>query len=146
MPEDVQEFMIGIVKRQIEFREKNNVSRKDFIQFLIQLRNTGQISEDGEIWDVETSADELKSISIEQCAGQVFLFYVAGFDTSATILSYTLYELAKNQEILRRVQMDIDETLAKHNGKITFDSLMDMKYVDLCLMGMKSSVINERQD
>lgn len=143
MPEDVQDFMINIVKRQIEFREKNQVSRKDFIQFLIQLRNTGKINEDSEIWDVETSATELKSMSIEQCAGQVFLFYVAGFDSSATTLSYTLYELAKNPEIQRRVQKDIDEALAKHGGKITYESIMDMKYVDLCVMGKKFISINE---
>lgn len=135
MPQDVQDFMIGIVKRQIEFREKNHVSRKDFIQFLIQLRNTGKINEDSDIWDVETSASELKSLSIEQCAGQVFLFYVAGFDTSATVLSYTLYELAKNPEIQRRVQKDIDEALAKYDGQITYESIMAMKYVDLCVMG-----------
>lgn len=140
MPADVQDFMIGIVKRTIEFREKNHISRKDFIQFLIQLRNTGKINDDSDVWDVETSSEQLKSISIEQCAGQVFLFYVAGFDTSATILSYTLYELAKNPEIQRRVQKDIDETLAKHDGNITYESIMDMKYVDLCVMGKTSEI------
>lgn len=127
--------MINIVKSQIEFRETNNVSRKDFIQILIQLRNNSQINDDNDSWDVKTSSSSLKRMTIEQCAAQVFLFYVAGYDSTATTLSYTLYELAKNPEIQRRIQEDIDITLEKHNGELTYESILDMKYVDICVKG-----------
>lgn len=127
--------MINIVKNQIEFREKNNVSRKDFIQLLIQLRNNSKIIEESESWDVKTSSSDLKSMTIEQCAAQLFLYYVAGYDSTATTLSYTLYELAKNPEIQRRVQKDIDNTLNKYNGEFTYEGILDMKYVDNCIMG-----------
>lgn len=133
--QDVQDYMVNIVKSQIEFREQNNVSRKDFIQILIQLRNTSQINEDNDDWNVQTASDELKTMSIEQCAAQVFLFYVAGFDTSATTLSYTLYELAKNPRVQRLVQEDIDGTLLKYDGQLSYESIVDMKYVDNCVMG-----------
>lgn len=126
--------MLNIVKQQIEFREANNVSRKDFIQILIQLRSNSTIV-DGDSWEVQKSTEEVKSLTIEQCAAQVFLFYVAGFDTTATMLSFTLYELARNPEVQRRVQEDVDRNLEKHDGQITYESVMDMKYVDLCLMG-----------
>lgn len=133
--QDVQDYMVNIVKSQIEFREQNNVSRKDFIQILIQLRNTSQINEDNDDWNVQTASDELKTMSIEQCAAQVFLFYVAGFDTSATTLSYTLYELAKNPRVQRLVQEEIDGTLLKYDGQLSYESIVDMKYVDNCVMG-----------
>lgn len=126
---------MNIVKKQIEFREQNNVTRKDFIQILIQLRNNSEINEDSDSWDVKTSTNAVKSLTIEQCAAQVFLFYVAGFDTSATMLSFTLYELARNPEIQRKVQEDIDRVLENHGGEITYESIMDMKYVEYCLMG-----------
>lgn len=132
---DVQEFMMGIVQKQIEYREANGVFRKDFIQFLIQLRNTGTINEDDSVWDVETTSNELKSMSIEQCAAQVFLFYVAGFDTSASTTAYTLYELAKNPKLQHKMQVDIEETLAKHDGQLTYECIQDMKYVELCVLG-----------
>lgn len=134
MSHEVQEYMINIVKQQIEFREQNHVSRKDFIQILIQLRNNSELNDD-DSWDVQNSLDTIKSLTIEQCAAQVFLFYVAGFDTTATMLSYTLYELARNPEVQRRLREDIDNTLKKYDGHITYESVMDMKYVDLCLMG-----------
>lgn len=44
---DVQAFMQNIVKETIDHREKNNVKRKDLMQLLIQLKNTGKIDFDG---------------------------------------------------------------------------------------------------
>lgn len=126
--------MINIVKSQIEFREQNNVSRKDFIQILIQLRNNSKVIEDSDSWDVKTSSD-IKRMSIAQCAAQVFLFYVAGYDSIASTLSYTLYELANNPDVQRKVQENIDATLMKYNGELTYESIMDMKYVENCFKG-----------
>lgn len=131
----VQEFMIGIVKQQIEYREANNVVRKDFIQVLIQLRNNSKVNEDIDSWDVKPSSTDVKSLTIEQCAAQVFLFYAAGFDSTATILTYTLYELASNPGVQRRLQEDIDRTLEIYEGQLTYESIMAMKYADYCLTG-----------
>lgn len=139
MAKDIQDYMLDIVRYQIEFREQNNVSRKDFIQTLIQLRNTSQINDDNDSWDVKTK--EMKNMSVEHCAAQVFMFYIAGFDTSATTLSYTLYELAKNPEIQRRIHEDIDSTMAKHADELTFESITGMKYVDCCVMGKHNLLV-----
>lgn len=133
MEKDITEYMLEIVRHQIEYRERNNVSRKDFIQTLIQLRNDSKINEDNQSWDVQTK--ELKSMSVEQCAAQVFMFYIAGSDTTATTLSFLLYELARNIEVQRRLQLDIDTILDKHNGELTIASISEMNYVDICVMG-----------
>lgn len=50
----MNEFVINIVKSTIEHREKNNVTRKDFMQLLLQLRNSGEVNET-EQWNVNTS-------------------------------------------------------------------------------------------
>lgn len=39
---EVSDFMIQTVKQNLEYREKNNVTRKDIFQLLMQLRNTGK--------------------------------------------------------------------------------------------------------
>lgn len=52
--EPAPEFMKQIVRRTIEHREKNNVIRKDMLQLLLQLRNTGKINgDDDEEWSAE---------------------------------------------------------------------------------------------
>lgn len=52
----VREFMTKIVTETVEFREKNNFVRKDLMQMLIQLRNTGTINPDENHWKVQTVA------------------------------------------------------------------------------------------
>lgn len=46
--DDVESFMINVVKDTLTYREKNNVIRKDLMQLMIQLRNTGKVQDDGE--------------------------------------------------------------------------------------------------
>uniref|UniRef100_A0A240SWD3 Cytochrome P450 n=1 Tax=Glossina brevipalpis TaxID=37001 RepID=A0A240SWD3_9MUSC len=128
-----------IVKRTIEYREKNNINRKDLLQLLIQLRNTGKISDDTDkLWNIETSGKAIESMSIDQIAAQAFLFYVAGTETTAATAAYTIYELAMNPVILERVQSEVDQCLLRHelqpDGKLTYAALQDMKYLDLCIM------------
>lgn len=127
--------MYDMVKETIEYREKNNVVRKDFIQCLIQLRNTGNVSIDDSLWGSEAAADGQKSLTIEQCAGQVALLYLAGFDTTASAVGNTLYELAQNPDLMKRLQRDIDETLEKHNGIISYDAIQEITLLDLCVQG-----------
>lgn len=114
----------------IEYREQNNIVRKDLMQYLIQLRNNVSIDSD----DLVTSSGKgNKSMTIEQIAGQVFIFYIAGNETSSSTIAYTLYELTQNEDLMKRAQDDIKSTLEKHNGKVTYESVMDMKFIDLCV-------------
>lgn len=57
-PDPVGDFMKKMVKETVEYREKNNIVRKDLMQMLIQLRNSGQINADDDNWKVQTVAGE----------------------------------------------------------------------------------------
>lgn len=135
MDSDVSEYMIKIVKEAIEYRERKRVSRKDFIQCLIQLRNQGKVSDDDSGWESEMVSGTLKTMTIEQCAAQVFLFYLAGFDTSASTIAYCLFELSRNPECAKKLRAEIDETMARHNNEMTYECIEEMKYLDLCVKG-----------
>lgn len=52
------DFMKKLVRETVEFREKNNFVRKDLMQMLIQLRNSGQINTDDDNWKFQTVAGE----------------------------------------------------------------------------------------
>ncbi|XP_037805916.1 cytochrome P450 6d1 [Lucilia sericata] len=137
--DDIIYSLRDIVKRTIEFREKHGVVRKDLLQLLIQLRNTGKISDDNDgLWQVETAAENLKSMSIEMIAAQSFLFYIAGSETTAATTSFTIYEFAMNPVIFKKAQTEIDECYKKHGlkpeDKLTYEAIQDMKYLDLCVM------------
>lgn len=74
---DIGEFFTETVRQNLEYRENNNVVRKDFFQLLMQLRNTGSVKEDGD-WSTTASSKE-KLMSLNEMSAQSFLFFAGGF-------------------------------------------------------------------
>ncbi|XP_058055542.1 cytochrome P450 6d3-like [Anopheles bellator] len=120
LPPVMSKFVMDVITEQISYRERNHTSRKDFIQLLIDLRR-------------EEGKNSGNSLTIEQCAANVFLFYVAGADTSTAAISYTLHELSYQPEATAKVQREIDDLLESSHGAITYENIQEMKYLDLCV-------------
>jgi cytochrome P450 family 6 len=117
-PHDIQDFFLTLIVDAVAYREKNKIERNDFLSMLIQLKNNGRL--DGE--------REVGKISFTDLAAQSFVFFLAGFETSSTALSYALYELSINQELQDKTRAEIEKVLAKHDGQITYDAIMNMEY------------------
>lgn len=121
---DVSKFIIAMCKKTIEERKANNNERRDFMQSMIDLyREENDMNDDG------------NGLSLKEIAAQVFLFFFAGFETSSTAMTYALYELAINQKIQDQVRNEIKDIINRHDGKITYDSLMEMTYLDQVIYG-----------
>ncbi|XP_055304014.1 uncharacterized protein LOC129569305 [Sitodiplosis mosellana] len=128
---EIGDFMIETVRQNLEYREKNNVTRKDFFQLLMQLRNTGKVQEDDD-WSAKADSNK-KSLTIEELAAQAFLFFGGGFESSSSTMSFCMYELAKSPEKQQKAYEEITKILEQHEGQLTYDAVADMKYVDCCL-------------
>ncbi|RZC37404.1 p450 domain containing protein, partial [Asbolus verrucosus] len=122
-PKDVADFYMKVVKDTVNYREKNNYSRNDFIQLLIDMKNNKFVDEDNE--KIEDGG-----LTMNEVAAQSFVFFLAGFETSSTLMTFTLYELARNQDIQEKLRDEIKTVLAKHEGKITYDSIQELKYMN----------------
>jgi cytochrome P450 family 6 len=72
-------------------------------------------------------------LEIEEICAQTFLFYIAGSETSSSLVAYTLYELTLNPELMQRAKTEISEVLARNNNEITFECLQEMKFLDFCI-------------
>ncbi|XP_055317038.1 probable cytochrome P450 6d5 [Sitodiplosis mosellana] len=127
---DVEHFMRETIRQNLDYREQNDVIRKDFFQILIQLRNAGTVQGDSD-WSTKTTAE--KSLSLDDMTAQAFIFIVAGYESSSTTMSYCLYELAKNPELQQQIYEEILSVLRNHNNRITYDSLSEMKCLDNCI-------------
>lgn len=142
-PKEREDFFFKIVGDTVKYREKNNVERNDFLDLLIQIKNKGKV-EDESNDDFEKSCPSEKNINgktvsqnsndihltNELMTAQCFVFFVAGYETSSTTLSFCLYELAINKSLQKRLQDEIDNILAKHKGEISYESLKEMTYMD----------------
>ncbi|XP_062133730.1 cytochrome P450 6a2-like [Drosophila sulfurigaster albostrigata] len=122
VPDDIHEFFMGLVNETIAYREKENIKRNDFMEMLIELKNKGSYTlEDGEV---------VKGLDIGELAAQVFVFYVAGFETSSSTMSYALYELSQHTDIQDKLREHINSVLQQFEGKLTYESIKAMRYLN----------------
>ncbi|XP_063236386.1 probable cytochrome P450 6a14 [Bacillus rossius redtenbacheri] len=140
------EYFLRLIADTVKEREEKGIVRNDFLQLLLDIRNKEKSEKaavsDGFKQSSETSngtnhgegGNENESDNIEfddrVMAAQCIVFFVAGFETTSTTMSYCLYELASNQGIQEKLKQEIDTVLGRHNGLLTYDALKDMKYLD----------------
>lgn len=67
-------------------------------------------------------------------AAQVYIFFLAGFETSSTTMSFAMYELAANPKIQKRVYDEIQAVYEKHHC-ISYDAICEMEYLDRVIRG-----------
>ncbi|KAG4076825.1 hypothetical protein HA402_004427 [Bradysia odoriphaga] len=85
--DDVSDFFLSIVHETVHHRKANAIRRNDFMDILINLTNQAE-----------------GSLTIDEIAANAFVFFLAGFETSATSMTFVLYELARNMDIQRKAQ------------------------------------------
>lgn len=138
-PKRTKRFFTALVKDTLITRKEKNIIRPDMLHLLMEsqkgnLKNeedTQEVTEAG--FAVAQESDFSKAnrkskfeITDEIITAQVVIFIFAGFETVSTMLSYTVYELALNPDIQKRLRDEIDGV----NGELTYDNLMGMKYLD----------------
>ncbi|XP_061726412.1 cytochrome P450 6B7-like [Cydia pomonella] len=131
---EIERNTVALVKGIMEQRNYKPSGRNDFIDLLLELKQKGKIvgesiekrNPDGTPHIVELEMDELLM------AAQVFVFFAAGFETSSSATSYTLHQLALHPDQQAKCQQEIDEVLARYDGKLCYDAVKEMQYLHMC--------------
>ncbi|XP_077285309.1 putative cytochrome P450 6a14 [Arctopsyche grandis] len=118
-PQSVEDFFVKTVKDIVMERKNSPIKRNDFIDLLLELKY-----QDGK---------EDKEMDDMFMAAQAFIFFAAGFETSSMIMSTTLHELAMNPDIQERLFQEIESAVAKNDGKLTYDGIVEMEYLDMVI-------------
>ncbi|XP_026732404.1 cytochrome P450 6B2-like [Trichoplusia ni] len=125
--------MKHLVQTVLKNRNYKPSGRNDFIDLMLELREKGKII--GESIEKKNPDGTPKMVELEMddmlMTAQAFVFFGAGFETSSTASSFTLHQLAFHPEFQEKVQREIDIVLSKHNNKITYDAIKDMKYLEM---------------
>ncbi|XP_061396405.1 probable cytochrome P450 6a13 [Musca vetustissima] len=129
--DDVADFFMKAVKETVEYRLKNNIKRNDFMDMLIEMKQQRDnlIAEGKQVDEDDMSG----GLTLEQLAAQAMVFFLAGFDTSSTTISFCLYELALNPEVQEKLRQEIGEVLEKNNNELSYEVLKEMKYLDMVI-------------
>lgn len=118
--DDVSEFILKVLNDTIDYRQKNSTQQNDLLDLMIELMNIN---------------DKKKALTFNEIAAQVYLFFAAGLDSTTASLAFSLYELSKNPDIQTKAKGIIDAAFEKHNGKLTYEMIMDLPYIDQIIKG-----------
>ncbi|KAI4462825.1 cytochrome p450 [Holotrichia oblita] len=114
LPPQETDLVCKNLEESVKYRRENNITKTDFLQLLIDLKNNSVIN-----------LTELKA--------QCLLFLIGGYETTAATISFMLLELAHNQDIQEKLRTEINEILPSYGGEICYDAVMDMKYLEMVL-------------
>ncbi|XP_076277121.1 putative cytochrome P450 6a13 [Lasioglossum baleicum] len=125
----VTKFFTTMFRDTIEHRQSHDIIRKDFLNLLMQLMKDGYVDPDDESANRKIDANAMENkLSLAEATAQAYVFYIAGFETTSTSITYCLYELAKRQDIQDKLRDEIRTVVKKHGG-ITYSGLNDMPYL-----------------
>ncbi|KYM81489.1 Cytochrome P450 6k1 [Atta colombica] len=117
------DFMRKVFWETLTQRMKSGLKRNDLIDILLELKNNN--NNDQNLKDFTFDGDDLLA--------QAASFFSAGFETSSTTTTFALYELAIQPEIQNTLRKEIFEALKKSNGKITYDMVWSLPYLDMVM-------------
>lgn len=138
--DNVKRFFRSMVLDTMKEREEKHILRPDMINMLMQVRK-GSLehceNEDADAGFATVNESTVGRVQVkrtwtdDEIISQCFLFFIAGFDTVSTMITFLMYELAIAQDIQQKLYEEIRETSDALNGApLTYDILPKMKYLD----------------
>lgn len=119
---DVSDYFIQTVKNTVAARENNNVLHNDLMDTLVKLKNSGNSS---------------VQLTVEEISAHAYVFFLAGFQGSSSVLMYCLHELSmeENKHIQLKARKEIAAILERHCGNLSYKSINEMTYIEQIILG-----------
>ncbi|CAL8107398.1 unnamed protein product [Orchesella dallaii] len=121
-PPDTLDFFANIVKNVMKSRRESNTKISDFIDSLNEMMEK-----------VGTEEYKKLGITVNTVLCQALIFFLAGFETTATTMTFLSYSLAKNPKVQEKLLEEVDAYLARHDGKIEHETIGEMTYLAACM-------------
>lgn len=109
----------------MKYRKENNIERKDFLNILMEMENKA---------GGDYGLDEIISHSMG--------LFMDGTETSANSMAFVLYEIASNLDVQKKLRDEIDAVKKKYDGKLTYEGIQEMTYMDCVFNGELKKIKN----
>ncbi|XP_041969448.1 cytochrome P450 6a2-like [Aricia agestis] len=121
---ETEHFFWNLLKEMVAYRQRNNYQRNDYLQTLIDLKGNDEHADGNEV-EIEFTQKDL-------CANMM-MYMFAGYETSATTGQFAIFELTCNPLIQDRARVEIRQVLENHKGKVTYEALKEMTYLNMII-------------
>ncbi|XP_046579188.1 cytochrome P450 3A29-like [Haliotis rubra] len=110
-----------IIKQRRAEPEEDRRRRGDFLQLMLNAES--DVTENG------NNDKSHKKMSTDEMIGQAFMFFLAGYETTASTLQYVAYILATHPDVQQKMSEEIDSVLG--DKEPDYDSIHNLVYMDL---------------
>ncbi|XP_058056469.1 probable cytochrome P450 9f2 [Anopheles bellator] len=136
-------FFTDALRQSVAARERHGIVRPDMVHLLMQAgKGTLRHQPEPEHEEPEGFATARESavghgkapaaLTEVEMVAQCLIFFVAGFDTTATCLTFLVYELAIAPDLQDRLYEEILRTHEALDGQsLTYDALQRMRFMDM---------------
>ncbi|XP_051801660.1 cytochrome P450 3A56-like [Acanthochromis polyacanthus] len=119
-PKSVTDFFYAALQKiKSSHANGKQMNRVDFLQLMIDSQKNSGPSE----------ADQDKSLTDHEILSQSMTFLFAGYETTSSTLTFLAYNLAKNPDVMKKLQHEIDTTFP-NQAPIQYQPLMQMEYLE----------------
>ncbi|XP_064615542.1 cytochrome P450 3A29-like [Liolophura sinensis] len=119
-PRDSIKFFENTTKRMAASRRTGSTKQNDFLQLLI----------DGESSDFGDGAGR-RNLSTEELVAQAFLFFIAGYETTASMMTFTCFNLSWHPEVQEKVYQEMVDVLGDEEP--TYEAMNKLTYLEQCM-------------
>ncbi|XP_077297740.1 cytochrome P450 9e2-like [Arctopsyche grandis] len=142
LQKQLKSFFRNLVLGSIKLREENKIVRHDMIQLLMEAWKGKLAYDDSQNEGHDAGFATVKESTIgkqiiqrewteDDIVAQAVLYFLAGYETPRTTLSFAIHELTVNPEIQNKLQIEIDEFIAEKGDTLEYLDLMSMEYMDM---------------
>ncbi|KFB49796.1 AGAP012296-PA-like protein [Anopheles sinensis] len=140
------DFFTEIIRDTVRARDADGIVRPDIVHLLMEarrglLKHQKETKEEEEVKGFATVEEsEVGRVQVgkgmemseAEMVAQCLIFFLAGFDTVSTCLTFLAYELTINREVQDKLYEEIRETKASlGGGPLTYDAVQQMQYMDM---------------
>lgn len=113
MPESMDNYFRQTLSTIIDERRRTGKRSEDFLQFIIDY--------------------EENDVDLEWAMAEAISFFLDVYETSGLTMAYFLFRLANDQKVQEKLRAEIRMTLKENDGKLTYEALKNMSYLDQAL-------------
>ncbi|CAB3251863.1 unnamed protein product [Arctia plantaginis] len=82
---------------------------------------------------IQTLVDATEELSDDDLVAQAVLFYIAGYDTTANLIYYFLYEMAVNPHLQEKLYDELNSLPPDEEIKDLYEVVTQLEYLEMCV-------------
>ncbi|KAL5274749.1 hypothetical protein ACFFRR_001051 [Megaselia abdita] len=126
---DVVGYFKRLVLDAMNHRMEHKILRHDMINMLMEAKGM-YVDGSSPPENSKPSHEWTDSEIVAQC----FVFFIAGFDSAATLMSFVAHELMENPEVQEKLFREIEEVKESLDGKpLTYEACNKLKYMEMVI-------------